>query len=100
MVRASITDFGFNISGHANFDENGYDIVCSAISALSQSIALSLQRKCSVTIQATNGWLTVDVKKPNQTSFILLDTLRIGLEEIQKKYPEHIKMRVKKGVFQ
>lgn len=99
MVRAEITDYGFIITGHADYDDYGHDIVCAGISALSQSIAMSLKKYCKGKVKATNGWLMVDLERPNNTSKKLLDTLRMGLLEIEKEHPKHLEVRVKKGVF-
>ena len=99
MVKANITNWGFDITGHADYDDNGYDVVCAGISALSQSIALALNKHCKVNAKATNGWLTVELKEPSPDSLLLLDTLRLGLLEIEKEYPNHIQVRVQRGVF-
>lgn len=99
MVTARITDLGYVITGHANYDEYGYDVVCAGISALTQTIALALQRYCKAKVQATSGWLTVDVEEPDDVSNVLLHALKMGLDNISMEYPEHLQIRVKRGVF-
>ena len=99
MVRVNITDFGFVIDGHADYDERGYDIVCSAISALSQSVAMALKLYSRAKVFNTSGHIGVDLDERSDISNMLLNTLRMGLLEIQKEYPKHILVRTKKGVF-
>ena len=100
MVKANITKHGFIIEGHANYDEYGLDIVCSAISALSQSVAYTLQLHCKkVKVQATNGWLTVEIEEPNEVSKVLLDVLIFGLRNTSADYPEHLEIRIQKGMI-
>ena len=99
MVRAYISDFGFNIQGHANYDEYGFDIVCSAISAISQSVAMALRKHSKAKVSVTRGWVSVDLDTSSETSTMLLDVLKMGLLEIEKEYPEHLEVRIKRGVF-
>lgn len=98
MVEVNITDQGFFISGHAKYDEYGYDIVCSAISALSQSIAMAIKKHGKAKIRFTNGWANVELKEFSKETEILIDVLRMGLLEIEKEYPKHLEVRVAKGV--
>ena len=99
MVIARITDYGFMISGHADYDEYGYDIVCAGISSLTQSIAIALNKYSKAEVKYTKSGLVVDIGKKDEISKILLDTLRMGLLEIEKEYPNHIQIQIKKGVF-
>lgn len=99
MVTARITDYGFMISGHADYDEYGYDIVCAGISSLTQSIAIALNKYSKAEVEYTKSGLVVDIGKKDEISKILLDTLRIGLLEIENEYPNHIQVQIKKGVF-
>lgn len=100
MVKANITKHGFIIEGHANYDVKGLDIVCSAISALSQSVAYAIQFHCkTVTVQATNGWLTLEIEEPTELSNALLDVLIFGLRNTSADYPEHLQVRVQKGMI-
>ena len=99
MVIARIHDFGFMTEGHADYDEHGYDIVCSAISALTQTIALGLEKHCKAKVQATSGNIIVDLDERSNESHVMLDALRLGLHEIRQEYPDHLQIQVKKGVF-
>lgn len=99
MVKVRITDYGFMASGHADYEEKGYDIVCAGVSALTQSIAISLNKYFKADVKHTKNGMVVDIDRPSDVSKILLDTLRMGLNEIEKEYPNHIQVQIKKGVF-
>lgn len=99
MVIANITDYGFDIKGHADYDDNGYDIVCSAISALSQSVAIELQKHCKAKVRSTNGWIAVDIEEPTELSIRLIGVLVTGFYNIANDYPKHLQYRVKKGLY-
>lgn len=99
MVRAYITKYGFTVQGHANYDEYGFDIVCSAISAISQSVAITLKKYAKVKVSVSGGWVSVDLETPTKETSMLLDVLRLGLIEIEKEYPKHLQVKVARGVF-
>ena len=46
MVNVVINDSGYTVKGHADYDKEGRDIVCSAISSLTQTIAIALNKEC------------------------------------------------------
>ncbi|HOP73769.1 MAG TPA: ribosomal-processing cysteine protease Prp [Bacillota bacterium] len=90
---------GFDCSGHADFAEAGSDIVCAGISALTQTTILALDRLVGLDmdVQAdqktgrlrclwTNQPVTVD------KSDLLIQTMMIGLKEIQNLFPEHLSL--------
>jgi uncharacterized protein YsxB (DUF464 family) len=98
MVKVYINSYGFSVQGHANYDEYGFDIVCSAISAISQSVALAIKKYGKAKVRTTSGWVSVDLEEFSKETDILIDVLRMGLLEIEKEYPKHLEVRVAKGV--
>lgn len=90
---------GFEVSGHAGYAEAGYDIVCSAVSALCIAIANGLEKYCPspVSIESGDGLLRVvssessDVQGGiDNSSKLLYDTLMDALEAIAQEYPDRI----------
>ena len=43
MIEVKVYNNGFTITGHAGYDVMGKDIVCAAVSALSQTCVISLE---------------------------------------------------------
>jgi uncharacterized protein YsxB (DUF464 family) len=88
---------GFTFTGHAGYAESGSDIVCAAISILSHTFMAGLETlvKLPLRIQAdeTNGYLDCSwVNQPDKAEWIqlLVETMRLGLSEIQTQYPDYI----------
>ena len=56
---------GFIISGHAGYAEEGYDIICSAVSVLSINTANSIETLAHIPIRAEeeDGYLSCQFEK-------------------------------------
>ena len=89
--------YGFTASGHAGGGEEGYDIYCAAISALTQTacVGLSDVAKVKVKLKMRDGFLSalVDEKKAHsvecQTIFM---TLLLGLRSFDEGNPGYIQI--------
>ena len=83
---------GFTISGHADYAEEGSDIVCAAVSALSQTALLGLMEYASkdVPYEVNEGFLSVTVPEPSEASEIILGTMARGLQEMVRQYGEYV----------
>lgn len=96
---------GFEASGHAGFAEYGQDIVCSAVSALTQAIWLGLKQVASAHIKAeadeSAGHMRVMIEDepataPFEAAQVLLKTLRLSVESIGRAYPGHVTLKVRR----
>jgi uncharacterized protein YsxB (DUF464 family) len=90
---------GFKCTGHAEYKKRGYDIVCAGISALTQTTVLALDKllKIGVQVEANqkNGLLDcswVNNSNAVEKSDLLVETMRLGLNEIHNLYPEHLSL--------
>lgn len=81
---------GYKVEGHADYGVHGQDIVCSAISALSQSCLLSLQRYETVESYVESGLLTVEVGNKSGYTNLLINSMVLGMKAIQHNYPQHV----------
>lgn len=89
----------FSINGHAGFDDYGKDIICAAVSAISQTAILGLNSLSTVKFkkQISNGNMSVEVVKSGlNDDYIklkaILDTMVLGLKDIAKDYPNNVKV--------
>ena len=85
----------FEVKGHAQAGEKGYDIVCAAISALAQTAVLGLVKhaKAKVDYSIKSGFLKCQLKQEtNEKTDAILETLLLGLIEIQGVYKENLKI--------
>lgn len=105
MLQKNGKPVGFLSTGHAGHGEAGEDIVCSAISALTQTCYLGLIRvvglqngkEVAVTIDETEGMTCVlagDTRgKQLEQAELLFLTMEEGLRSIQEAYRKSLKIR-------
>lgn len=90
---------GFSVQGHAGQGDVGQDIVCAAISAITQTTVIGLSERLKVDVQLTieHGLLAVHLPegltaKQEEEADLLIDTMRLGIISTQKEYPDCIEM--------
>ena len=86
---------GCHMSGHAGYDEHGYDIVCAAVSVLSATTMLGLTKIARQQGEFSNSEGQCDMVlsgKITQSGQDILNTMLLGLEEISKQYPEFVQI--------
>ena len=93
---------GFSISGHAdsNREKDGYDLVCAAVSGVTLTCALGLQDVLQIEgrYDSKYGFMNVDIgNRADNLSDILIKTMLCGLEEIRKRYPDTLNLKMIKG---
>ena len=79
---------GFDVSGHAEYDDSGKDIVCAAVSALVITTLNSIERftddETECVSDAGDGSIVFRFRKsPSHDAGLLLDSMILGLEEIE-----------------
>ncbi|SMC19060.1 hypothetical protein SAMN02745134_00742 [Clostridium acidisoli DSM 12555] len=90
----------FNINGHAEYDYEGYDIVCSAISALCITFANGITEVVKVNAKISEHDGYVDLNLDNQTREqikrcqVLMETMLLGIKCIEDSYGDYIKLEV------
>lgn len=81
------------ISGHANFDKKGKDIVCSAISAIGVGGINALTNIDEIEIVINDGYILVNGSGlNNEYNQIVLKTMLTQLKTIEKSYSKYIKV--------
>ena len=89
-----------SLSGHAEFSSDGYDMVCSAVSAVSLTIANGITEilKVKPKIIMEDGFLSLYLEKLSKEDTekcqLLLETMLIGLKSIEISYNKHIRVEV------
>ena len=95
---------GLVSKGHADYEESGKDIVCAAVSTITQSLAMGILKilniKAKYKVDENTGYL--ELRLPEIKDDLLLDkvqvlfkTAYISLEDFQKGFPSNIKVEVK-----
>lgn len=87
---------GFCLSDHAEYDEYGMDIVCSAVTSNSIAVINSLEELVKVEfekVEANEGIIECLVEDSFlETSQLLFKHLKLALEVIASDYPDNIKI--------
>ncbi|MCD5415041.1 MAG: ribosomal-processing cysteine protease Prp [Clostridiales bacterium] len=94
--------FKYIITGHANAAKHGEDIVCAAVSVLSQTTVLGLHgvAKIAIDYEINDGKLTCNLpkyltKQERIATNLLLETMYIGFKSLLENYSEYMKIHDK-----
>ena len=105
MIYAAVRKKNGNIvsvylKGHADSADEGFDMVCSAVSAVSITIANGITDvlKLKPEIKIEDGFLSIDVEVLSDDeilkSQVLMETMLLGIESIEKSFGNYIKVTV------
>jgi len=87
---------GFISEGHAGYAMEGYDIICAAVSALTVNAINSIEQftKDRFTVKQKDGLIELILEDNiSKETTLLLDSMILGLKEIQNQYGnEYIKL--------
>ncbi len=100
---------GFIVSGHSGYSEEGSDIVCSAISSLSQMVCVGLENVLNIkpSIRIKDGYLECFAgdcadEDTNNKIQLLFDSFEKSVELIllgDKKLKKYISLEVKNEIY-
>ncbi len=101
MIRAYYTlnskGHKLRITGHADYDNCGRDIVCAAVSSLSFALLGFLENNANETsdycYQTDSGYLTI-VSCAGGKVDAAFEMAVIGLMQIANKYPDNLKINI------
>jgi len=93
------------VTGHADYSEYGSDIVCSAVSALTQTALLGLLNVAQLDIEYSinEGFLSFSIPQIEDRdvrlkAWAIIDTMVLGLNNIAENYSPYIELVVKREV--
>ena len=82
------------ISGHAEYDESGKDIVCAAVSTaiiVTANAAKLLDLEQFYKFWIDEGYFKIEIYEYNKTLDKLLKNLEYTLFDLEQQYPNYIK---------
>jgi uncharacterized protein YsxB (DUF464 family) len=98
--RSDRTICGFTVTGHAEYDVPGKDIVCSGVSAVTIGTVNAVEALLQLDLVpiVEKGYLSVEVSETIdsitfQKSQLLLEAMIVMLEGIEKSYRQYITMK-------
>lgn len=96
---------GFSACGHTGYAEAGSDIVCAAVSALSQTAELGVRKvacaQAHTVLDADKALLEVYLTEQDPQAFsraqLILRTFEEGILEIERSYPAFVRTFYRNG---
>lgn len=94
MIKVKLNDSLVSISGHANFDNYGKDIVCAAVSSLVTASVndIHIVNPNAMEYSDDGDEITIVLIKEDELCQKLLDNLKEMLISLSKDYPKNIKV--------
>lgn len=88
MIEVCVSAIGVTVDGHAGYEEEGKDIICAAVSALTLNLIKSLESLTSDTIkyQIRKGHINIVFKNLSEKGKLLIDSFFIGISGIIEAY--------------
>ena len=90
----------FKVRGHAGYAEYGSDIVCAAISALVINTINSIDSFTKVSthieMDEDTGFISLEVNEYDEKANLLLLSLLLGLQNIEKDYRNYLKIIIRR----
>ncbi len=85
---------GYEVAGHAGMAETGKDIICAAVSAITQTPLLGLERhlKRHPVYQVSDGVLKVKLDKADELSQAILMSMYLSVQDVSQKYPNYVRI--------
>lgn len=85
------------VKGHTGYADNGYDIVCAAISTSCILSANLIERfhlgYSIIDLVCDDGYFRLEVNTGDSIAVTIFENLVDSLNELQKQYPKYIKYR-------
>lgn len=97
---------GFFVKGHAGYAPKGEDLVCAGISAITFTAIAGLQGVAGIAHEAESDPETAEIvynlpdgisERQLAMAQIILETMRLGLNEMTLEYPEFIEVVEERG---
>ena len=94
MIEISKSGDRITISGHAEYAAHGRDIVCAAISTLSQVFVASVEELTAAKIKTaqTGGYMEIVIEESTERAQVLLDSFLLGCRMIADEYPDNVRV--------
>ena len=98
----------FEISGHTGYEDSGKDILCAAISSISQSACLGITKvlniKAVINKNDKKGYLKLVLpnnltESQSRECQIILKTMQISLQDLLFDYSNYIKLEVQDEIY-
>jgi len=94
MIKVIVEKNKIEVSGHANYDDYGKDIVCASVSSIVITTIngiIDIDEEAILYEEETNK-IKIEIKKEDKVIRKLIDNMVSMLESLEKDYPKNIKI--------
>lgn len=94
MIAVSVRKDGIEINGHAGYAETGKDIVCSGVTALTQTFIRSMQglTRDEIEYEVLSGRADIHYRNLSEEGKLLVDSFFIGICQIADEFPDYVRI--------
>lgn len=94
MIEVSVRKDEITVAGHAGFAPEGQDIICAAVSTLTQTLIKSIEDLTDDRIQyrISPGRVDIDYGNLSEQSRTLIDSFFVGIYMIANEYPDYVRI--------
>jgi uncharacterized protein YsxB (DUF464 family) len=96
MINIEEQDGCIKIKGHAEYDDNGHDLVCAGVSTLAWTLVTMLKRCEALNyVEEESGDMTIYFENTKEAE-PYLDYFRTGTETMSMRWPENVAVQGRK----
>lgn len=94
MIQVSIRENGISVTGHAEYGPHGQDIVCAAVSILTQTLIKSVEglTKDKIEYDISPGKADIRYGNLSEKSQTLVDSFFVGVLMIADEYSDYVRI--------
>lgn len=94
MIVINHSDGEIKIEGHAGYAAHGQDIVCAAVSTITQVFLASVEELTTDNLKSDirAGNAVIEYGNLSERAQVLMDSFFIGVQMIADEYPQHVKL--------
>lgn len=94
MITITHSNNEIKIKGHAGYAEHGKDIVCAAISTITQVFLASVEELTTDNLKSDirAGNAVIEYGDLSGRAQVLMDSFFVGVQMIADEYPQHVKL--------
>ena len=88
VITVTITEHGLTVDGHAGYAKIGNDIICAAVSALTQGLIHSIKALTDdeISYSVASGHVDIRCGNLSEKGKLLMDSFFIAVSDIQLTY--------------
>ena len=95
MITIQIKKDQISVTGHAEAGPEGQDIVCAAVSTLTQNLISSIEEltEDKISYSISPGMVDIDYGELSEASRLLVDSFFLGICGVANSYPEYVRVQ-------